>query len=123
MRLLLIGILKCTNRITGHFNLHVLGNTKLYSVLLKTCNRTVNPAVGNDLIANFEILDHLLELLLTAPLREDNYEVEDAENEQEGQSITKNVRLLGRLQKQRFNLSLIVCPARQPGAHRIGETR
>ena len=62
--LLLIGILKRAYGLPRHLHFNVLGNTKLYPIFFNSRNSTVNPAIGDDLIANFKIFDHLLKLLL-----------------------------------------------------------
>jgi hypothetical protein len=101
-------MLKSAHGIPRHFYFHILGDAKLYPILLKSCNSTVNTAVGNDLIANFEVLDHVLYFLLIPTGGHDHDEVVNGENDQERQDKTVDAGLLGRLQKQRFELSLFV---------------
>jgi len=104
----LVRTLKRSYRIPRHLYFHVLGNTKLDSVPFEACNGTVNPACRDDLIAHFEVFDHLLNLLLTAAVRQDHDQVENDDYYKDWPEA-KDVRLLGRLQKQ-TNFSLFLIP-------------
>ena len=69
--------MECADCVSRHFDLHVLSNPDLNSIVLETHNRTVNPTVCDNFVADLEIVDHLLKLLLAGLAWPDQKKVKD----------------------------------------------
>jgi len=70
------------NRVARKLDFHVLRYPELNAVIFESYYCTVNPARSDDLIPSFEVIDHLLKLLLAASGGQKNDEVKDADNDQ-----------------------------------------
>lgn len=83
IRLLLFWRLQGRNGVAGELDFYILRYTELYAISSDSYYRTVNPAARDDLISALEVVDHLLDLLLTPASREENNKVENPEDKNE----------------------------------------
>ena len=78
--LLFFRILEGRHCILRHLDFDVFRNPDLDSIVFQTHDCTVNTACSNDFVADLEVVDHLLELLLAGGSGTDQNEIEDDEN-------------------------------------------
>ena len=72
-----------------------VGNLHLHRFIVDTRDLPVDPAGGDDLVTHLQRFLEFLDLLLPALHRQEDHEVEDAENQGEGQELHEPVGALG----------------------------
>src|SRR6202040_781429 len=69
--------LKARDGISRNFDFQLLGDAQLNSVIVKPDDGPIDAAVGDDLVAVLQILQHLGDFLLALLRRHDHQEIED----------------------------------------------
>ena len=98
--LFFFGLLQCGDGTARQLDLDVLRYSELDAVIFESHYRTVNPTRRDDLIARFQVVDHLLKPLSLALRRQEYDQVEDAEDNEKEKRSRVCWRRLGLLLKK-----------------------